>query len=66
MVPNVLLVKDDMDDATACAITTAIWSNADRIEAVHPAGASLTPDTAVQTHPIPLHPGAKMALDELG
>ena len=64
-VPNMLMVSDSMDDETACAITTAIWSNADRVAAVHPAGNELTPENALDTDPIPLAPGAKKALESL-
>ncbi|MDA4894781.1 MULTISPECIES: TAXI family TRAP transporter solute-binding subunit [unclassified Microbacterium] len=66
VVPNVLVVRDDMDDALACGITAAIWTHADEIAQVHPAGEELDPAWAVESDPIPLAPGAKQAFDELG
>lgn len=65
VVPNVLLVRDDMDEATACAITTAIWSNVEQLETVHPAAAALDPARAQETGDIPLAPGAEEALTSL-
>lgn len=66
VVPNYLLVRDDFDDATACAITSTIWGNVDAIAAVHPAGNSLDPAYAIDTDPVPLAPGSRTALEELG
>lgn len=66
VVPNVLVVRDDFDEATACAITKTIWSNVDAISQVHPAGESLDPAFSIETDPIPLAPGAAQAFDELG
>lgn len=65
IVPNVLLVRDDLDDATACAITETIWGSVDELEAVHPAAAELNPETAQDADPVPLHPGAVRALEDL-
>lgn len=65
VVPNVLLVRDDMDEATQCAITTAIWSNVEQLETVHPAAAALDPVRAQETGDIPLAPGAEQALSDL-
>jgi uncharacterized protein len=65
IVPNVLLVRDDMDDATACAITTTIWSGVEQLETVHSAAAALSPEVALETDPIPIHPGAQRALEDL-
>lgn len=66
VVPNVLLVNESMDEGTQCVIAETIWGNADKITAVHPAGKSLTLETAVKTDPIPLAPGAELAFEELG
>lgn len=65
VVPNVLLVRDDMPEGRACAITAAIWGNVDTLVAVHPAAAAFDPATALETGPIPLAPGAARALEEL-
>ncbi|QTX05848.1 TAXI family TRAP transporter solute-binding subunit [Agromyces archimandritae] len=65
IVPNMLLVRDDMDDATACGIDTAIWGNIDRLEQVHASAGEFDPETAQQTDPVPLNKGAEEALKEL-
>ncbi|QAY61682.1 TAXI family TRAP transporter solute-binding subunit [Microbacterium protaetiae] len=65
IVPNMLLVRGDMDDATACDITDTIWSNVDKLAQVHAAASEFDAATATQTDPIPLHPGAKEALEAL-
>ncbi|TDE09662.1 TAXI family TRAP transporter solute-binding subunit [Jiangella asiatica] len=65
VVPNVLLVRDDLDDGTACALTTLVYENVDRLTDVHAAAADIDLELADQTDPIPLHPGAQQAIDEL-
>jgi len=65
VVPNVLVVRDDFDEATACAVTKTIWSNVEAIAQVHPAGNSLEPGFSAATDPIPLAPGAAQAFEEL-
>lgn len=64
-VPNVLMVRDDMPDNLACALTTLMLDNKDRLVQVHPAAAELDPALAGETGPIPLHPGSERALEEL-
>jgi TRAP transporter TAXI family solute receptor len=66
VVPNVLLVKDDMDGNTACALTKALFDHKSDLVKVNKAADGISLDTARQTSPVPLHPGAKRALDELG
>lgn len=66
VVPNILLVRDDMDDATACAIATTIWSGIEQLETVHSAAGELSPQLALETAPVPVHPGAERALEALG
>ncbi|UOE43633.1 TAXI family TRAP transporter solute-binding subunit [Agromyces larvae] len=66
IVPNMLLVRDDLDDATACAIASTVWGNVDRLEQVHSAAGEFDPATAVKTDPVPLSPGAERAFEELG
>lgn len=66
VVPNVLLVKDEFDEGNACAITKLIFDKKSDLEKVHPAVKDITLDNAKKTDPIPLHPGAERALDDLG
>lgn len=66
IVPNVLLVRDDFAENDACAITRLIWSSVDELTTIHPAAAELDPSRALETGPIPLHPGAVAALESLG
>jgi TRAP transporter TAXI family solute receptor len=61
-VPNVLLVREDFPAANACAITKLIFDKQADLEKVHPAAKQINKQTAVQTDPVPLHPGAKQAL----
>lgn len=65
-VPNVLLVRSDMTDNNACAITKTIWSNVEQLKTVHKVAEELDPAKAKESDPIPLHPGSAKALDELG
>jgi TRAP transporter TAXI family solute receptor len=64
-VPNVLMVRNDMKENVACAMTTLMLENKDDLVQVHPAAEELDPQTAGETGPIPLHPGSERALEEL-
>ncbi len=66
VVPNVLLVKADMQGNTACVLTKALFDHKADLVKANKAANAIALDTARQTSPVPLHPGAKMALDELG
>ena len=66
VVPNVLLVKDDMDGNTACVLTKALFDHKSDLVKASKAAEGIKLDSARQTSPVPLHPGAKKALDELG
>ncbi|GAA4284989.1 TAXI family TRAP transporter solute-binding subunit [Brevibacterium daeguense] len=63
--PNVLMVRSDMDEGTACAITKLIYDKKSDLESVHAAAAEIDLERADQTEPIELHPGAQRALEEL-
>ncbi len=65
-VPNVVVVRNDMPDNLACALTTLMLEHKDTLVQVHPAAGELDPATAAETGPIPLHPGSERALEELG
>jgi TRAP transporter TAXI family solute receptor len=66
VVPNLLLVKNDMDGNTACVLTKALFEHKEDLVKVNKAAADISLDTARETLPVPLHPGAKRALDDLG
>lgn len=63
--PNVLMVRNDMDEGTACALTTLIYDKQDDLEKVHAAAKEITLENANPPEPITLHPGSQKALDEL-
>ncbi|HEX4978289.1 MAG TPA: TAXI family TRAP transporter solute-binding subunit [Nocardioides sp.] len=65
VVPNVLMVRNDMPDNLACALTSLMLEQKDKLVQVHPAAKELDPELAAQTGPIPLHPGSERALEEL-
>lgn len=65
-VPNVLMVKNDMPENLACALTTLVVEQKDALVQVHPAANEIDPATMSQTGPIPLHPGSERALEDLG
>ncbi|MGA9374280.1 MAG: TAXI family TRAP transporter solute-binding subunit [Mycobacterium sp.] len=65
-VPNVLLVRDDMDGDTACVLTKVLFENQADLAKANKAANGIALDTARQTSPVPLHPGAQKALDNLG
>ncbi|MBB5790410.1 TAXI family TRAP transporter solute-binding subunit [Jiangella mangrovi] len=65
VVPNVLLVRDDLDEGTACALTKLVYENVEALTDVHAAAADIDASVATEIDPIPLHPGAQQALDEL-
>ncbi|HEY7595689.1 MAG TPA: TAXI family TRAP transporter solute-binding subunit [Actinophytocola sp.] len=62
VVPNLLLVRSDFPSGDACAITKLVFDKKDELVKVHKAASELDKKTAVETDPVPLHPGAKEAL----
>jgi hypothetical protein len=66
VVPNVLLVRSDMSEGNACALTKLIFDKKADLEKVHPAAKDLDPATAKEADPVELHPGSLKALDGLG
>lgn len=65
VVPNVLLVRKDMKDELAEQLTKTLYDNKDALVAVNAAAKGITLDNADKTDPVPLHPGAKKAIDGL-
>jgi TRAP transporter TAXI family solute receptor len=66
VVPNYLLVKNDLDADVACALTKALFERKDQIAQAAPAAAELSVPAARNTTPVPLHRGAAEALTLLG
>jgi TRAP transporter TAXI family solute receptor len=64
-VPNLLMVRNDMPDNLACALTTLMIEHQPELEQVHPAAAEISAENAAKTDPVPLHPGSQRGLDEL-
>ncbi|OLF13260.1 TAXI family TRAP transporter solute-binding subunit [Actinophytocola xanthii] len=63
-VPNMLLVREDFGAGEACAITNLIFDKKADLVKVHKAADELDRATATETDPVPLHPGARRALDQ--
>jgi uncharacterized protein len=62
VVPNVLLVRDDLDAGTACVLTKVLLDRKDELVKVNAAAKGIDRATAGRTDPLPLHPGAAHAL----
>ncbi|MGK5742212.1 TAXI family TRAP transporter solute-binding subunit [Micromonospora sp. URMC 103] len=66
VVPNVLLVRKDLDANVACAITRTIFDRKDALAQANPAARGISLENARRTDPVPLHRGAEKALTDLG
>jgi len=66
VVPNVLLVRDDLDANVACALTRTLFDKKDDLVKANAAAKGISLDTARKTDPVTLHRGAVKALDNLG
>ncbi|WP_107656321.1 TAXI family TRAP transporter solute-binding subunit [Nocardia suismassiliense] len=62
VVPNVLLVRDDLDADLACVLTKSLFDRKAQLEQANSAAKGITRDTARNTDPVPLHRGADHAL----
>ena len=62
VVPNLLLVRNDFPANNACAITKLLFDRKAELETVHPAAKEIDPETAADTAPVELAPGARTAL----
>lgn len=65
LTPNVLMVRNDMDEGTACALTKLIYDKKSDLEKVHAAAKEINLEDAEAPDPIQLHPGSQKALEEL-
>ncbi|MFG1882301.1 TAXI family TRAP transporter solute-binding subunit [Micromonospora sp. NPDC049102] len=66
VVPNVLLVRKDLDANVACAITRTVFDKRDVLAQANPAAKGISLERARRTLPVPLHRGAEKALNDLG
>ncbi|GAB3943003.1 hypothetical protein GCM10027614_31000 [Micromonospora vulcania] len=66
VVPNVLLVRKDLDANVACAITRTVFDKRDALTQANAAAKGISLETARKTEPVPLHRGATKALQDLG
>jgi TRAP transporter TAXI family solute receptor len=66
VVPNVLLVKDDLDANLACVLAKTLFDKRDDLIKANSAAKGISLDNARKTDPVPLHRGAVAALDKLG
>jgi uncharacterized protein len=66
IVPNVLLVRADLDPDVACVLTKTLFERKPQLEQANAAAKQITLANARKTDPVPLHRGAAKALDDLG
>ncbi|BBH68141.1 C4-dicarboxylate ABC transporter substrate-binding protein [Actinoplanes sp. OR16] len=66
VVPNFLLVREDLDPDVACVLTKTLFERKTQLEQANAAAKEISLDTARQTDPVPVHRGATKALDDLG
>jgi TRAP transporter TAXI family solute receptor len=65
IVPNFLLVRNDLDANVACVLTKVLFDRKPQLEQANAAAKEISLDTARKTDPVPLHRGAVKALDDL-
>jgi TRAP transporter TAXI family solute receptor len=61
-----LVVSADMPEATAYAITKAVFDNFDDFKKLHPAIANITKEGSLKGNTVPFHPGAVKYFKEKG
>lgn len=66
VVPNVLLVRKNLDADVACAITRTVFEKKDALAQANPAAKGIDLNNARKTDPVPMHRGAAKALQDLG
>ncbi|MDF5755848.1 TAXI family TRAP transporter solute-binding subunit [Spongiactinospora sp. TRM90649] len=57
-VPNYLIVRDDLPEATGYWLTRILFEEQPRLAEIHPEARRLDPGAAIMTYPLELHPGA--------
>jgi TRAP transporter TAXI family solute receptor len=66
VVPNLLLVSNEMSDDLAGKLARLIFDKKAELEKIHPEAKNITLERAAKTGDVPLHPGAEKVLTELG
>jgi len=59
VIPNLLVVHENMDPALAESLARLLIEHKADLEKVHPSAADITAEQAPKTDPVPLHDGAK-------
>ncbi|GAA3343297.1 TAXI family TRAP transporter solute-binding subunit [Amorphoplanes nipponensis] len=65
VVPNLLLVRDNLDANVACVLTKTLFERKPQLEQANAAAKEISLDKARRTEPVVLHRGAVAALDKL-
>ena len=65
VVPNLLLVRDNLDADVACVLTKTLFDRKPQLQQANAAAKEITLDKARKTDPVVLHRGAVTALDAL-
>ncbi|PTM58803.1 TAXI family TRAP transporter solute-binding subunit [Desmospora activa] len=63
---NLLVVKKDMDEESVYQLTKTLFENLDPIHQSHHAAEEINLETAQESIPIPVHPGAEKYFKEIG
>lgn len=66
VVPNLLLVRDDLDANLACVLTKTLFERQPQLAEVVGAAKGIQLEEARETDPVPLNRGAELALEQLG
>jgi uncharacterized protein len=66
VVPNLLLVRENLDANVACALTKTLFDRQAQLAQANAAAKEISLDKARKTEPVVLHRGARTALDKLG
>lgn len=65
-VGNMLITHEGVSEETAYQMTKLMFDNIERMRSAHGAAEAITPETALDGLPIPLHPGAERYYREIG
>ncbi|MFF5081218.1 TAXI family TRAP transporter solute-binding subunit [Actinoplanes sp. NPDC000266] len=65
VVPNVLLVREDLDPNVACSLTKTLFERQPQLVQANAAAKEITLEQARKTDPVPLQRGAVKGLDDL-
>ena len=63
---NMLITHEGVSEETAYQMTKLMFENLDRMRSAHGAAEGISPETAIEGLPIPLHPGAERYYREAG